>query len=206
MKFLWFMITVCSIVCFGCNDSGRNIPDGSPTTLSTKSNKTDWATSELVQLICSIRPWSSEKSYNDSDWVRTIKIARILQSVDTAQTADAMEQFTIHISKSFHPDSMEESKAFLLLRVMFDLPESHPGKGHFVKGWLTENQDTNPDGSLNLGWPITWKVGKPSFVSKYMGYEGFSYNPKQDYLQLHERFKLRDLSAWETESSVPHKR
>lgn len=75
---------------------------------------------------------------------------------------------------------------------MFDLPE-HTKARAGGPGWLTEGSDLNPDGTVNLAWPATWEGGKPSLVSRYLGYEGFAYNPKDDYLFISQRFKLRHL-------------
>ncbi len=163
----------------------------------------NWTTDQLAQLISSLPGWSSESKYNSNDWKRMTEVAFIFQSAETQKVAEAFQLFTVRNTNDFHGDYLESSKPFILLRVMFDLPE-HAKVRPGGPGWLTLRRDLNRDGSVNVGWPIIWsgQGGKPSLASEYLGYEGSPYDPKADYIFLSGHFKKRDLSGFLTRQTV----
>jgi hypothetical protein len=180
----------CTLICILCRGpvfaSENEAPGGRPATRTPQ---------QLAQLIASVKPWSSTGRYNESDWEHIVQVAAIFQSTDHNLAAEGFEIFNLQNTNNFHNDYLEGSKAFLLLRVMFDLPEHGKGRPG-GPGWLTERRDLNSDGTVNFAWPVVWREGQPSLASEYIGYEGFSYSPKSDYLVLSSHFKKRDLGAF----------
>jgi hypothetical protein len=196
MKLNFVLVVVCSVVFLGCHDSKTASQKNLPSQSNDELSKTNWTVDELVQFIDSVGPWSSESTYAASDWSKMIRVAKIFQKTDSAKITQAFDKFSADTGRNFHANYLEESKPFLLLHVIFDLPQHADIKGRFVWGWVSLNKDSNSDGTVNLSWPIEWKEGKPKLISRYMGYEGFSYNPSQDYLYLLKHFKMRDLSSF----------
>jgi hypothetical protein len=150
---------------------------------------------ELAQLISSIRPWSASGAYSDSDWERLVQVAVTFQQALPAVATEGFKIFSLQNTNNFHNDYLEDSKAFLLLRMMFDLPE-HATARSGGPGWLTSRGEVNSDGTVNLAWPVVWNNGQPSLASGYLGYEGFSYDPKSDYLFFNSRFAKRALGSF----------
>lgn len=193
MKLTYLLISLCGILSVGCYDSGKILASRSSLSSDVDLSKGNWSVDEIVQIVDSVRPWSSEATYGPADWDRIIKIARIFQNLHEETITNALDRFSFQIKKNFQGDYLEDSKPFLLLRVMFELPENAPRSERTGGGWVTFNSDINSDGSVNQNWPISWKNGKPSMVSRYLGYQGIPYNPKLDYLKLNGRFKKRML-------------
>jgi hypothetical protein len=122
-----------------------------------------------------------------------IEVATVFQGADSNLVVSAFDQFRRQNTNNFHDDYLENSKAYLLLQVIFDLPEHARGYPSRGAGWLAQHRDVNLDGSVNLDWPLRWSGDKPSLISGYLGYEGLEYSPSEDYRFLAGQFKMRNL-------------
>jgi hypothetical protein len=162
---------------------------------------------EFAQLISTLHPWSSTAAYKGSDWERIVEVAAAFQRALPTVAAEGFEIFSLQNTNNFQNDYLEDSKAFLLLRVMFDLPEHGKGRPG-GPGWLTERRDLNTDGTVNLAWPVVWNKGQPFLASDFLGYEGFAYSAKADYLFLSSHYSKRDLSNFKSGKTkgVPRQR
>ena len=190
MRIFIALASVLYIALIGCSESVQS-PSNSP---KFDFEMKKWKVEELSQFITSVRPWSREFQYNNTYWDKIIEVAKIFHGVDTNEVVRAFALFDAQNTNDFRGDYLESSKAFLLLRLIFELPEHARDERPGGPGWLTEGRDLNPDGTVNLGWPLTWKGGNPLLASQCLGYEGFSYSAKSDYLFLNSRFKQRDLT------------
>ncbi len=148
---------------------------------------------ELARLITALPPWTNPQNYKKKDWDKMLEVAAVVQSADSNLIVQTFDQFSAQNTNNFHDDYLEDSKVYLLLLVMFDLPEHAKGYPSRGAGWLSARRDVNSDGTVNLDWPIKWNEGKPSLTSGYIGYEGFGYNPSKDYCFLAGQFKMRKL-------------
>lgn len=172
-----FLIT--QICCF---------PDGLEHTLDQK---------RFADLLVKIRPWQSalKEDYKTQDWDRLVETAQIVQKFTPSSVRNVLEE------SQTNQIGLDDSKVYLLFRVMFALPEHAPAKEQFGFGWWiqTEFPDESPinkDGTVNLAWPISWNNGRPHLISGFQGYEGPPYRaaPEFDYLMKH--YKYRDLSKY----------
>src|SRR4030095_6367121 len=90
--------------------------------------------------------------------------------------------------------AVEQGKVFLLLRVIFDLPEhAEAGRKFSFADWTRARTDENSDGTVNLAWPISFASGTPRLVAGREGNAG-SYSPRNEYTFLRYQFPMRDLS------------
>jgi hypothetical protein len=96
------------------------------------------------------------------------------------------------------PDQLaaEQGKVFLLLRVMFELPENAPPQQRLAfAGWTRGRSGLNEDGTVNLAWPVSWKQGQPRLVAGREGSAGSGYSVREDFAYLRYHFRYRDLSG-----------
>jgi len=149
---------------------------------------------QLESRMAQIEPWGSSTAYSEAGWKHLIQTARACQEASSALTAAALEE---HLqSFSAKPDDLPiaQGKVFLLLRVMFDLPDSTPaGPGVSLAGWNRGGTDVNPDGTFDQAWPLLWNQGRPRLVSGRNGAAGAEYSAAKEYAMLRYRFKYREL-------------
>jgi hypothetical protein len=192
MKNYILLISMFWLVGVSCCFAG-NVSTNSRVQFNSDLEKNHWTVEQLATLIDSVTPWSSASAYTDRDWKQIIEIAKIFQTIDSRKAADAFKRFSLQDTNDFRGDYLEISKPFLLLRVMYNLPEKVKSRDYGGPGWLSDGKNVNSDGTINLDWPLTWNQGKPSLVARYIGYEGPAYNPEEDYLSLNQQFGFRDL-------------
>jgi hypothetical protein len=188
------LLTSVILICCGCSGHISGVNTEAP-----DAHVGARTPHELAELISSVRPWSSSEPYKQNDWEKIVEVAAIFQEAAPSMAAEGFEIFSVQNTNNFHGDFLEDSKAFLLLRVMFDLPE-HAKARSGGPGWLTGRRDLNSDGTINLAWPVVWNKGQPSLASEYLGYEGLSYGAKSDYLFLNSHFSKRDLGSFKNKT------
>jgi hypothetical protein len=145
--------------------------------------------SQLVRLLAELKPWDSQVSYGLADQRRLKATGRVFNRASSALVEETLHEFG-NLSK-LDPKKYDESKAFLLLRVLFVLPDKAPMEQRFTTGWLGKNGDGNRDGTMNLAWPIRWRWGLPSLDDVPVGYEGRRYDAVREYRYLVDRFPRR---------------
>jgi hypothetical protein len=183
----------------------------------------------LVRQIRSLEPWSSME-YSRRGWKSLTKLARTIQRTDPGTVELALikymeltpeivwrrlEKWKRQKQVVPYPHHDEESKPFLLLRPVFDLPEAALQSESFsFKGWNHYGLDryheasrqpprdtinfTELDkdyGGVNLAWPITFRFGQPRLVDGNAGASGPPYFPSKEYRYMLERFKYRYLDT-----------
>jgi hypothetical protein len=97
------------------------------------------------------------------------------------------------VASEFSGDYEDESKVFILMRVVFDLPVSAlESECLSFKGW-TNWPLPDAAGHVNLSWPVEWRYGKPSLLAHYEGSEGVPYGAAEEYEYFRARFPFRRL-------------
>ena len=145
---------------------------------------------EIMDAIGAIAPWDTE---NYREWDLLIRTAKELQRCDPIVVQKAIKEF---IAKSMWCDDSDQqwSKIFLLLRVMFDLPEAvSPQKACFFGGWMIPWRASEVEGNANLAWPMRWRSGKPELVACFTGYKGPPYQAEEEYRYYLESYPFRVL-------------
>lgn len=149
----------------------------------------------LVTLFHSLKPWQRKDDFKEEDWRRYIMVAKIVQLADFNTVEAALNEFILQAVKSDenYQGFESESKAFLLMRVLFDIPEVFSSTKSFsYKGW-TNWPAPDENGNINLAWPVTWKNGHPELENGYKGSMGQAYAAALEYRFLKDNFKFRKL-------------
>lgn len=172
---LLVMVFVPSLVCLSCV---RN------------KARPGMSESEILSAITQIDPWSGNK-YTEESWKRLLAAAEGIRDSDPEAVERAIAKF---IKKTARRDDnvQQWSKVFLLLRVMFELPEDAPqSDAKFFGGWLIPNRVQKVEGSVNLAWPIEWNNGDPRLVAPYSGYQGTGYLAQFEYAYYLKKYPFR---------------
>jgi hypothetical protein len=148
--------------------------------------------SELKDHLASLPPWG-RGDFNNDDWEKYMKVARMIQASDPATVEAVLEQFMHEAITEEFRGHEAESKLFLLMRVVFDLPETAPEhERRSFKGWV--NWPVADAGEeVNLAWPLSWRSGRPQLLSSYEGSEGLPYAAALEYQHLRDHYPFRDL-------------
>lgn len=149
---------------------------------------------DVAKLIATIEPWRNSTAYAEADWLKLARIARVGQLSDSLVFERALRSFVDEQTNKFNGAFEEDSKPYLLLRVMFLLPTNAPRSQRFsYKGWVRFDEDRNPDGSVNLSWPIEWHDGQPRLVSGCVGSDGMRYDVVGELRHMREHYGYREL-------------
>ena len=159
---------------------------------------------DIVELIDKLEPWTADGRYSPAGWRRIIATAKVLQACDTNTVALGLSRFfNEKRSHNYQGSYEEDSKPFLLLRIIFDLPERAPTNRLFAFNSWDRTQRLpqglysgfNEDGTVNLAWPIVWKSGDACLADAYIGSSGPLYNAAAEYMYMYSQFALRKLES-----------
>jgi len=180
----------------------------SPAVLGQQTNTVDGK--KLSELMAPIEEWHSvrdrpAKGLSYTNWDRLISVARWIQQVDPRSVERALFDYQMEGSESGEfqratsNEFMNDRKLVLLMRVIFEVPESLPDDGWRVEfgGWVTMGTDRNTNGTVNRAWPIRWNDGTPRLVSGFRGIQGINsrYDAAGEFNYLRTHYKMRDLSV-----------
>jgi hypothetical protein len=160
-----------------------------------------YVTWNLKRLVRNIEPWTASTNYTAAGWNHLVKTARVFQQSTPRLAEEALDAHFKDAARNPVQLSAEQAKVFLLLRMMFDLPEDAPPEQRFsFADWTRARTDVNPDGTVNLAWPLRTTGGAPRLVAGCEGTAG-NYSAKEEFAFLRYRFPNRDLGAiqWENQ-------
>ena len=94
------------------------------------------------------------------------------------------------------------SKIFVLLRLLFDVPEEYPrDEARFFGGWIilrvredgdwTMDDPPTREGTVNMLWPLGYEDGRLVLKGTIFAYRGFPYDGLWEYDYFASRFPLR---------------
>lgn len=167
-----------------------------------KHGPPSFAKYRMKRLARRIEPWPSSTNYSVAGWTHLVKTAGLFQKADPKLAGEALAEYL----RSYvgRPDelSSEQSKLFLLLRVVFELPESVPGGQRLsFCDWTRQNSGLNADGTANLAWPLSWNEGRPRLVAARPGTAAGDYAVRDEYVYLRYHFRYRNLSSFKLQGS-----
>ena len=137
--------------------------------------------------------WTSRSAFSESDWRNYVQRARQLQTLDDQVVEAVLERFMQLATSDTLDGSEPESIPFILMRIVFDLPESAPSaQRRSFKGW-TNWPEPNAVGIVSLAWPVSWELEPPRLVADYEGSEGRPYAAASEYAFLRRSYPLRNL-------------
>ena len=148
---------------------------------------------EIIDHINALPVWTSQHSFTDQDWDKYIEVARIIQSTDTDTVEDALVEFIQRALQEAYEGYESESKPFILMRVVFEIPETaNEDKRFSFKGW-SNWPEPDANNEVNLSWPVSWEGGRPKLLAPYEGSMGRPYAAAAEYRFLLQNFPYRKL-------------
>lgn len=171
---------------------------------STEPSANDLDVAELMRYLHQVKPCpeaSDPSPYGEEAWSRLIRVARLFQQADPTMVEIALQSYVTHYATSFKEEDdfiAEWSKPFLVLRVMFDLPEDDGVDGYISQGWVTGGFcfAGRPDFAavpVTLAMPLQWDEGPPAITAGIAAYNGPDYPAGREYRFFLDHFRLRDL-------------
>jgi len=160
----------------------------------------------LATMLSTIAPWTdTSTNYSETNWEHLVMIAKLIQKSDSENICKTLEKYQQEQVANSMNETRNDSKLYLLMRVVFDLPEHAPNDTNwsYFGCWLTARTEYNSDGTINRAWPITWKKGDPCLISGCLGIQGFErYNAAKEFLYFHSKCSLRVLSSFHSSKGV----
>jgi hypothetical protein len=151
-----------------------------------------WVKHRLERMLGKIEPWTESASYSEAGWRHLIKTARAFQKADPKLASEALENHAQKHSGDPNRLAVEQGKLFLLMRMVFEVPENAPQRIPSAT-WHRGQSDINPDGTFNLAWPLTFQGGNPRLLSGRQGSPG-PYSARNEYSYMRYQYEPRDLS------------
>jgi hypothetical protein len=140
-----------------------------------------------------LAPWPPEGDLAPDEWDRYVAAAAAVQRVDPAAAEGAMDEFLRE--RTGLEAARDETRVFLLQRVVFDLPEEAPERERRpFKGWVNWPAP-DAEGNVSIAWPITFKSGRPALIAGYEGSEGRPYDAVSEFRHFREHYPFRRLAA-----------
>jgi len=145
---------------------------------------------KLKRFVRKIEAWPASTNYSAAGWSHLVGAARAFQKANPKLAEDALAEYLQEYANKPSQLPIEQGKVFLLLRVVFDLPDrvqqtSAAGSGR---------PDLSADGAANPAWPLRWEEGKPRLVAGYANAAVSRKSIRDEYAYLRYRFRYRDLS------------
>ena len=147
---------------------------------------------KMRNLIGKLPSWGNG-DFTEQEWMAYLQCANYIQRFEKQDVIQLLE--IIEHKYTSQPDSDKiQSKLFILLRILFDIPLSgNVTSRKSFKGW--ENWPAeNESGEVNLSWPVTWKNNQPHLESNYEGSLGKSYASVKEYTYFQKLYIYRNIA------------
>lgn len=150
---------------------------------------------QLESSLSSVKAWPRSAQYSQEDWNRLLTVAGMMQKCDGESVQVALREYQASYADNGVVVEENDSKLYLLLRVVFSLPERSFGGRMSTWGWVTDGTQYSADGTVNLAWPLSWKGGRPKLLAGDEGIEGLSdrYDARTEYAYFSVRYPMRRL-------------
>ncbi len=158
-------------------------------------------------LLAKVQEWPDDNgatNYPKFNWTEMGLVAKIVQNCPPKQVQKALHQYQLIGSQDGDFQSLNEGqlrndkKLYLLMRMVFDLPEAESGVGVYFGGWVRPPGSYDLSAVQNVAWPVQWNNGHPALVSGYRGLQGIDarYNAGEEYQYFLGKYRIRDLSTF----------
>lgn len=153
---------------------------------------------QILAALRSLAPWRTAKDFSEADWDAYLRAARLVRRTEPETVVAALDAFAAECRRrdaERFPGYEDESKPFLLMRIVFAIPDAAPAEKRFsFKGW-SNWPDPDERGEVNLGWPVGWRDGRPYLLASYAGSGGQAYPAAAEYRFLSATFPYRELDT-----------
>jgi hypothetical protein len=148
---------------------------------------------QLIDSFHLLPPWTSEGNFSKQEWAKFREVAKIVQSTPSDTVEAALDEFIKQAIQEEYQGYESESKPFILMRVVFKIPELASAEKRFsYKGW-TNWPEPDENNHVNLSWPISWDRDNPRLIASYEGSMGRPYAAAAEYRFLLENFPFRQF-------------
>lgn len=176
----------------GCREHNQ-LPPASPATVT--DTRPSMTPEELCKEIGSLIPWGLTPDYPEEGWARLVHVGRMIQQLPPATVSTALSEHIESCGRQGLGRLDCETKPFLLLRVVFDIPPEAELPPFCI--WLMWDENREGTTSLHSRGPVVvWQNGKPRLLYGCRGSEGRSYAAAGEYEYLRHKFPFRDLSSF----------
>ena len=167
---------------------------------------------EMAWLVQMTSGWPTDRMLTDKEWDRSIRIAGVLQQVAPKDLEAVLILYLCNTPLGsldyFEYEAEFRSRPFMLLRVMFDLPDSAEAlrdarRETGLPSWIPPFTSVNPRERENwsLSAPIRWSDSGPTLWAwRSIKHEPGSgdinlrhYQPHLEYRYFQSHFPFRDL-------------
>lgn len=140
------------------------------------------------EILQPVKPWTSEENYNPEDLATLLQAAQELSQINEEELLSEMVEYATYYNFA----TEEMSKLYLVLRLLFDVPQDYPAEeAQFFGGWAAP--DLNSEESVNLSWPVYMQDGRLENIDYFMGYYGVPYDVEGEFRYFSERFEKRQF-------------
>jgi hypothetical protein len=158
-------------------------------------------------LLANVQEWPDDNgttNYPKYNWIELGLVAKIIQNCPPRQVEKALHQYQLMGSQDGDFQSLNENqlrndkKLYLLMRMVFWLPEAESGVQVFCGGWVRPPGSYDLSAVHNVAWPVQWNNGHPALVSGYGGLQGINarYNAAEEYHYFLSKYRMRDISSF----------
>jgi hypothetical protein len=155
----------------------------------------------LAELMASVEEWSSDANYSQDGWSKLIRAAKIIQTNTPESVEKALFDYQMNDSRHGDFENMtvhalgNDGKLFLLMRVVFELPERAATEPTRFGEWIGNERAKNRNGTFNLAWPLRWHDGHPVLTYGCIGIQGYKvrYKAREEYRYFRDTFPKRNL-------------
>jgi len=155
---------------------------------------TQW---RLQRALRRIEPWPTTTNYSATGWQRLVAAATAFQRASPALAGEVLQSYLERAARRPADLATEQARVFLLLRVMFALPEAgQPAEVWDFGGWRPGPTAVHPDGTVNLAWPVIWNGGRPRLAAGRDPAPRPAYAAQKEFAFLRYKFPPRDLSSY----------
>jgi hypothetical protein len=145
-----------------------------------------------VAILHDVQPWGDTTEYPKASWDSLLTAAKLIQESDPKQIEESLRKYQLSCS---HDDN---GKLFILLRVVFALPEDRPLGDVERNGWVLAFggwMHTDDTYRSSAAWPISWNDGSPKLIASYAGLQGPAYDAVAEFRYLWKKYPLRSLGV-----------
>lgn len=158
-----------------------------------KTDSSELTVIELIGILDSLRPWTRNPYFSTDEWGDYKNAAKVLKRTDSETVVMALSEFIKRSIQKKYLGYEDESKPFILMRVLFDLPDRIDiDKYRYFKGW-NNWPAVSKEGKINSSWPVDWSGYKPKLIAAYDGSMGLPYAAAEEYSWFRQHFPFRNF-------------
>lgn len=153
-------------------------------------SQSSFDTKHLKSLLDTLPPWSN-RDFTELEWQQFRNAAEVFRDSNPWAVEAALSEFVQQSISKDYQGFDPESKPFILMRILYDLPEEAPAaEFKSFKGW-TNWPTPDRHGKVSLSWPVSWSQERPRLVAAYAGSMSLPYAAAAEYRWFLDHYPFR---------------